>query len=69
MLVMSGGAPLDKIDGDSVTVAENDDLCTLQLTSPVRGLHILEDLHADRDSGIVNSGPDNATSTSGLLKL
>lgn len=63
MLVMSGGASLDEIDGDSVTVVEDDDHVTMQLTSPVRGMHILEDVHADRDSGIVNSGPENATST------
>ena len=66
MLVMSGGASLDEIDGDSVTVVEDDDHVTMQLTSPVRGMHILEDVHADRDSGIVNSGPENATSTTGV---
>ena len=69
MLVMSGGASLDEIDGDSVTVVEDDDLCTLQFTSPVRGLHVLEDLHADKDSGIVNSGAENTTTTSGLLAI
>ena len=64
MLVMSGGASLDKIDGDSVTVAVgDDDLYTMQLTSPVRGMHILEDVHTDRDSGIVNSGSDSVTAT------
>lgn len=61
MLVMSGGAPLDKIDGDSVVVVEDDDYTIMQLTSPVRGMHILEDLHSDRDSGIVNSGPEHTT--------
>ena len=63
MLVMSGGASLDKIDGDSVTVAVDDELYTMQLTSPVRGMHILEDVHTDRDSGIVNSGSDCVTTT------
>ncbi|CAI8051354.1 LLGL scribble cell polarity complex component 2 [Geodia barretti] len=63
MLVMSGGASLDKIDGDSVTVAVDDELYTMQLTSPVRGMHVLEDVHTDRDSGIVNSGSDCVTTT------
>ena len=69
MLVMSGGASLDEIDGDSVTVAEDDDLYTLQLTSPVRGMHILEDVHSDKDSGIVNSGPEGATHTTGMAGI
>jgi lethal(2) giant larvae protein len=63
MLVMSGGASLDKIDGDSVTVAVDDELYTMQLTSPVRGMHVLEDVHTDRDSGIVNSGSDGVATT------
>ena len=65
---MSGGASLDEIDGHSVTVIDGDDISTLQLTSPVRGMHVLEDIQADRDSGIVNSGPDaeNATTTTGM---
>ena len=68
VLVMSGGASLDEIDGHSVTVIDGDDISTLQLTSPVRGMHVLEDIQADRDSGIVNSGPDaeNATTTTGM---
>ena len=69
MLVMSGGASLDKIDGDSVTVVEDDDLYTLQLTSPVRGMHILEDVYADKDSGIVNSGPESTTHTTGMVGI
>ena len=65
MLVMSGGASLDKIDGDSATVVEGDTIYTMQLTSPIRGMHVLEDVYADRDSGIVNSGPENGTGTRG----
>ncbi len=37
---------------------------TLQLTSPVRGMHIIEDAQSDRDSGIVNAGSDTENSTS-----
>ena len=67
LLVMSGGAPLDEVDGYSVTIVDNDNPMTLQLTSSVKGMHMLEDTQADRDSGIV--GPDADNSTTGLSCL
>lgn len=63
LLVMSGGAPLDEVDGYSVTLVDHDNTMTLQLTSNVKGMHVLEDTQADRDSGIV--GPDAENSTTG----
>ena len=60
---MSGGAPLDEVDGYSVTLVDHDNTMTLQLTSNVKGMHVLEDTQADRDSGIV--GPDAENSTTG----
>ena len=56
MQVISGGAPTDVADGDSITVVHNGEIETLSLTSPVKGMHVLEDQQADRDSGIVNYG-------------
>ena len=61
LLVMSGGAPLDEVDGYSVTLVDHDNTMTLQLTSNVRGMHVLEDTQADRDSGIVGPDADNST--------
>ena len=68
---MSGGAPLEQVDGHSISISENDETITLQLTSGVRGMHIIEDTQSDRDSGIVNAGSDaeNSTSTTGLSSL
>ncbi len=64
MQIISGGAPLDLVDGDSVTVVNGQEIETLQLTSPVKGMHVLEDQQADRDSGIVNySNGDGVGST------
>ena len=60
---MSGGTPINEVDGDSMTVVDGDQVVSLQLTSPVRGMHVLEDYQADRDSGIVNTASserDNA---------
>ena len=65
---MSGGAPLGEVDGDSVTIIDGDETHTLQLTSPVRGMHVLEDVQSDRDSGIVNAGPEAETATSTTSK-
>ncbi len=69
LLVMSGGAPLDQVDGYSVSIVpEKQDPITLQVTSGVRGMHVIEDTQSDRDSGIVNAGSDteNSASTTGM---
>ena len=66
MFVMSGGGATNVVDGESVTVMDHNETVTLQLTSPVKGMHILEDQQADRDSGIVNytgSDADNSTNS------
>ena len=55
---MSGGGALDAVDGYSATVKDSEETVTLQMSSRVVGMHILEDAQADRDSGIVNSGPE-----------
>ena len=47
------------VDGDSVTIVNNNEIETLQLSSPVKGMHVLEDQQADRDSGIVNYSSSN----------
>jgi len=57
---MSGGAPLDEVDGYSVTISDHDNIMTLQLTSSVRGMHVLENTQADRDSGIVGQDTENS---------
>lgn len=38
LLVVSGGSPLSLIDAYCVSILEGDEVHTLQLTSPVRGL-------------------------------
>lgn len=66
MFVMSGGGSRNVVDGESVTVIDSNETVTLQLTSPVKGMHILEDQQVDRDSGIVNytgSEADNSVSS------
>ncbi len=62
-IVFSGGAPHDLVDGDSITVWDGKETTTLQLTSPVKGMHIIEDVQSDMDSGIVgaSSEMDNVT--------
>ena len=60
LLVMTGGAPLDEVDGYSVTISDHDNVMTLQLTSGVRGMHVLENTQADRDSGIVGQDAENS---------
>lgn len=57
---MSGGAPLEEVDGYSVTISDHDNIMTLQLTSGVRGMHVLENTQADRDSGIVGQDTENS---------
>ena len=52
---MSGGTPVGEVDGDSMTIVDHDQIVSLQLTSAVRGMHVLEDYQSDRDSGIVNT--------------
>ena len=55
---MSGGGAIETVDGYSATVKDSEETVTLQMSSRVVGMHILEDAQADRDSGIVNSGPE-----------
>ncbi len=69
MQIMTGGAPLDLIDGDSVTVVNGGETQTLQLTSPVKGMHVLEDQQADRDSGIVNYSSGEGTGSTTTRKV
>ena len=63
--MMMGGAPLDKVDGDSITVADSLETITLHVTSAVKDMHILEDLQTDMDSGIVNAGSEGDNPTTG----
>ena len=55
MIVFSGGIPVDMIDGDNVTVVDGHEVVTLQLTSGVRALHVLEVAQSDMDSGMVDA--------------
>ena len=64
-MVFSGGAPYDLVDGDSVSVWDGKETTTLQLTSPVRGMHIIEDAQSDMDSGIVGAASDMETVSTG----
>ncbi|KAL5473173.1 hypothetical protein EMCRGX_G027621 [Ephydatia muelleri] len=63
LFVMMGGAPLDKMDGDSITVADSLEAIILHVTSTVKGMHILEDVQTDMDSGIVNAGSEGDSPT------
>ena len=62
LFVMMGGAPLDKVDGDSIVVADSLETITVHVTSTVKGMHILEDVQTDMDSGIVNAGSEGDSS-------
>ena len=53
------------MDGDSVTIYENRETVTLQLTSPVKGMHIVESCLTDKDSGIVGISSDVGTTSTG----
>ena len=55
------------MDGDSVTIRDGDETTTLQLTSGVRHMHILEDCQTDKDSGIVGATSDMEAVTTGQL--
>lgn len=55
LLVFSGGIPVDMIDGDNVTVVDGHEVITLQLTSGVRAMHVLEVAQSDMDSGMVDA--------------
>lgn len=55
MLVFSGGIPIDMVDGDNVTVVDGQEVITLQLTSAVRAMHVLEVGQSDMDSGMVDA--------------
>ena len=64
-IILSGGAPYSTVDGDSVTIYENRETVTLQLTSPVKGMHIVESCLTDKDSGIVGISSDVGTTSTG----
>ena len=53
------------MDGDSVSIYENRETVTLQLTSPVKGMHIVESCLTDKDSGIVGISSDVGTTSTG----
>ena len=55
LLVFSGGIPVDMIDGDNVTVVDGHEVITLQLTSGVRAMHVLDVAQSDMDSGMVDA--------------
>lgn len=61
---------MDQVDGYSVSILpDKQEPLTLQLTSAVKGMHVIEDAQSDRDSGIVNAGSDteNSTTTTGRI--
>lgn len=60
---MSGGTPVSEVDGDSMTIVDGDQVVSLELTSAVRGMHVLEDHQSDRDSGIVNTASSDRENT------
>ena len=64
-IIFSGGSPYDTVDGDSVTIYENREAITLQLTSPVKGMQIIESCLTDKDSGIVGISSDVGTTSTG----
>ena len=47
---------MDMVDGDNVTVVDGHEVITLQLTSGVRAMHVLEVAQSDMDSGMVDTG-------------
>jgi len=54
------------VDGDNITVVEGQELITIQLTSGVRAMHVLEMAQSDMDSGMVDTaGSSEPLSTSG----
>lgn len=66
LLVFSGGTSIDMVDGDNITVVEGQELITIQLTSGVRAMHVLEMAQSDMDSGMVDTaGSSEPLSTSG----
>jgi lethal(2) giant larvae protein len=64
MIIFNGGAPRDLVDNDHVTIYENGEHTTLQLTSPVRGMHVIDSKLTDMDSGIVGVSSDVGTTSS-----
>ena len=60
--MFSGGVPIDAVDSDCVTVGEGQDMVTLQLTSGIRNMRIIEDQVMDMDSGMIDIGSDNESS-------
>ena len=64
--MFSGGTPIDMVDGDNITVVEGQELVTVQLTSGVRAMYVLEMAQSDMDSGMVDTaGSAEPLSTSG----
>ena len=56
---------MDMIDGDNVTIVDGHEIITLQLTSGVRAMHVLEVAQSDMDSGMVDTaGSSEPLSTS-----
>ena len=64
--MFNGGAPHDLVDGDSVSIWDGKDVVTLQTTSPVKGIHIIEDSQSDMDSGIVGASSEMDTVSTGM---
>lgn len=62
VVVFSGGVPMDVVDSDCVTVSDGQDMVTLQLTSGIRTVRIIEDQVVDMDSGMIDVGSDNEAS-------
>ena len=64
LMIFSGGAPYSMVDGDNVTICINNEVTTLQLTSSVKGMHVIDSNLTDMDSGIVGISSDvDVTST------
>jgi hypothetical protein len=53
---------MDVVDSDCVTVSDGQDMVTLQLTSGIRTVRIIEDQVVDMDSGMIDVGSDNEAS-------
>ena len=56
--------PSDLFDGDTITVKEREEKVTLQLTSAVRSMRVIEDQVVDMDSGMIDTTSDSEASMS-----
>ena len=56
--------PSDLFDGDAITVKEREEKVTLQLTSAVRSMRVIEDQVVDMDSGMIDTTSDSEASMS-----